>query len=147
MKKIRPETFDVVVLDPPTLTKTAYGSVDIVNDYQSLAKPAALCVSPGGVLAGSLCPPTHSSFLGKHSFGPSVHSFTHSFGQTVQSFKHSFGHPSIHSHAYLVKPSIHLVRSTQRGRWVLITEVCTCRFFIYFFFVLSSFFFRVRHLW
>lgn len=51
--KIRPETFDVVVLDPPTLTKTAYGSVDIVNDYQSLAKPAALCVSPGGVLAGS----------------------------------------------------------------------------------------------
>lgn len=48
-----PESFDVVVLDPPTLTKTAYGAVDIVNDYQSLAKPAALCVTPGGVLVAT----------------------------------------------------------------------------------------------
>ena len=49
-KPPRPETFDLVVLDPPTLTKTAYGAVDIENDYQSLAKPSALCVTPGGVL-------------------------------------------------------------------------------------------------
>ena len=59
-KKITPESFDVVVLDPPTLTKTAYGSVDIVNDYQSLAKPAALCVSPGGVLVAT----NHSAKVG-----------------------------------------------------------------------------------
>ena len=39
-----------MILDPPTLTKTAYGAVDIENDYQSLAKPSALCVTPGGVL-------------------------------------------------------------------------------------------------
>ena len=32
------------------MTKTAYGAVDIENDYQSLAKPSALCVTPGGVL-------------------------------------------------------------------------------------------------
>jgi hypothetical protein len=38
-----------------TLTKTAYGSVDIVNDYQSLAKPAALCVTPGGMGGEMLC--------------------------------------------------------------------------------------------
>jgi hypothetical protein len=35
--KILKEEFSIVVLDPPTLTKTAYGSVDIENDYQSLA--------------------------------------------------------------------------------------------------------------
>ena len=40
----------MVILDPPTLTKTAYGAVDIENDYQSLAKPCGLCVTPGGVL-------------------------------------------------------------------------------------------------
>ena len=45
-----PETFDLGILDPPTLTKTSYGAVDIENDYQSLAKPSALCVTPGGVL-------------------------------------------------------------------------------------------------
>ena len=50
VKPPRPETFDLVILDPPTLTKTAYGAVDIENDYQSLAKPSALCVTPGGVL-------------------------------------------------------------------------------------------------
>lgn len=49
-KPPRPETFDLVILDPPTLTKTSYGAVDIENDYQSLAKPSALCVTPGGVL-------------------------------------------------------------------------------------------------
>ena len=49
-KPPRPETFDLVILDPPTLTKTAYGAGDIENDYQSLAKPSALCVTPGGVL-------------------------------------------------------------------------------------------------
>ena len=49
-KPPRPETFDLVILDPPTLTKTAYGAVDIENDCQSLAKPCALCVTPGGVL-------------------------------------------------------------------------------------------------
>ena len=50
VKPPKPETFDLVILDPPTLTKTAYGAVDIENDYQSLAKPCGLCVTPGGVL-------------------------------------------------------------------------------------------------
>ena len=50
---IEPATFDMVVLDPPTLTKTKFGAVDIENDYQSLAKPSALCVKPGGVLVAT----------------------------------------------------------------------------------------------
>ena len=51
--KIEPETFDLVILDPPTLTKTRFGAVDIENDYPSLAKPSALCVKPGGVLVAT----------------------------------------------------------------------------------------------
>jgi len=50
---IEPATFDMVVLDPPTLTKTKFGAVDIENDYPSLAKPSALCVKPGGVLVAT----------------------------------------------------------------------------------------------
>jgi len=50
---VEPATFDVVVLDPPTSTKTKFGAVDIENDYQSLAKPGALCVKPGGVLVAT----------------------------------------------------------------------------------------------
>lgn len=49
-EKLAPRDFDVCVLDPPTKTKTPFGMVDIVNDYAALAKPALLCVRPGGVL-------------------------------------------------------------------------------------------------
>jgi 23S rRNA (cytosine1962-C5)-methyltransferase len=59
-KPPKPETFDLVILDPPTFTKTAYGAVDIENDYQSLAKPASLCVTPGGVLIAT----NHSAKVG-----------------------------------------------------------------------------------
>ena len=58
--KIEPETFDLVILDPPTLTKTRFGAVDIENDYPSLAKPSALCVKPGGVLLAT----NHSAAVG-----------------------------------------------------------------------------------
>lgn len=44
----KPRQFDMVILDPPTWAKSAFGAVDIVNDYQSLFKPALLCVKPGG---------------------------------------------------------------------------------------------------
>ena len=40
--------FDMVVLDPPRRAKSPFGVVDIVNDYQSLFKPAVLCTKPGG---------------------------------------------------------------------------------------------------
>jgi 23S rRNA (cytosine1962-C5)-methyltransferase len=40
--------FDIVVLDPPRRAKSPFGTVDTVNDYQSIFKPALLCTKPGG---------------------------------------------------------------------------------------------------
>lgn len=41
-------SFDVVVLDPPRWAKSAFGAVDVVNDYPSLLKPAIGCARPSG---------------------------------------------------------------------------------------------------
>ena len=38
----------MVVLDPPRLATSPFGKVDVVADYQSLIKPALLCVKDGG---------------------------------------------------------------------------------------------------
>jgi 23S rRNA (cytosine1962-C5)-methyltransferase len=47
----RPERrFDLVILDPPTFTKSRFGVCDIVRDYASLAKPSLMCVNEGGTL-------------------------------------------------------------------------------------------------
>ena len=48
--RIDPRTYDVVVLDPPRLSKSALGRVDLVSDYQTLFKPAWLSVAEGGYL-------------------------------------------------------------------------------------------------
>jgi 23S rRNA (cytosine1962-C5)-methyltransferase len=42
--------FDVVFLDPPRYAKSAFGVVDIVNDYAVLMKLALLCTAEGGTL-------------------------------------------------------------------------------------------------
>lgn len=47
-KHMGAQRFDLVVLDPPRLSKSAFGKVDLVNDYSSLFKPALLCVEDGG---------------------------------------------------------------------------------------------------
>ena len=47
-QRLRPQQFDVVVLDPPRRARSPFGTVDTVNDYQSLFKPALLCVNPSG---------------------------------------------------------------------------------------------------
>ena len=49
-RKFEPRTFDIVVLDPPRWSKSAFGAVDIVRDYPSLLKPAMLATSPSGSL-------------------------------------------------------------------------------------------------
>jgi len=41
-------TFDIVLLDPPKRAKGPFHTVDLVDDYQSLFKPALLCCSEGG---------------------------------------------------------------------------------------------------
>ena len=40
--------FDVVFMDPPRWAKSAFGTVDLVRDYQSLFKPALMATKPGG---------------------------------------------------------------------------------------------------
>ena len=60
LERVDETRFDLVILDPPTLTKTRFGAVDIENDYPSLAKPSALCVKPGGVLLAT----NHSAAVG-----------------------------------------------------------------------------------
>jgi 23S rRNA (cytosine1962-C5)-methyltransferase len=51
--KLRPRTFDLVVLDPPPWAKGRFGAVDLVRDYASLFKPAVLCAAPGGVVVAT----------------------------------------------------------------------------------------------
>ena len=48
--RLEPESFDLVLLDPPTYAKSPFGVVDLVRDYQSLLKPALGTVASGGVL-------------------------------------------------------------------------------------------------
>lgn len=48
--KLEARKFDLVFLDPPRYAKSAFGVVDLVNDYASVFKPALLCVAEGGAL-------------------------------------------------------------------------------------------------
>ncbi|GIU43195.1 class I SAM-dependent rRNA methyltransferase [Shewanella algidipiscicola] len=46
-----PQTqFDLVFLDPPRFAKSPFGTVDLINDYQSLFKPAMLATKSGGTI-------------------------------------------------------------------------------------------------
>lgn len=40
--------FDLVFLDPPAWSKSLFGTVDLVRDYQSIFKPALLITNKGG---------------------------------------------------------------------------------------------------
>jgi len=42
--------FDLVFLDPPRYAKSAFGVVDLINDYPALFKPSLLATRPGGTL-------------------------------------------------------------------------------------------------
>jgi 23S rRNA (cytosine1962-C5)-methyltransferase len=48
--KLEKHGFDLVFLDPPRFAKSAFGVVDIVNDYAALMKLALLCTNEGGTL-------------------------------------------------------------------------------------------------
>lgn len=48
--KLKAQQFDLVFLDPPRYAKSAFGNVDLVNDYQSLFKPAMLTTKDGGTI-------------------------------------------------------------------------------------------------
>ena len=48
--KLAKTTFDLVFLDPPRFVKSAFGVVDLINDYQGLFKPAMLTTKSGGTI-------------------------------------------------------------------------------------------------
>ena len=48
--KMEQRQFDLVLLDPPAWAKSAFGTVDLLRDYQSLLKPAILATASDGVL-------------------------------------------------------------------------------------------------
>lgn len=48
--RLQPRPFDLVFLDPPAWAKSAFGTVDLLRDYQSLLKPAILSTADNGVL-------------------------------------------------------------------------------------------------
>ena len=48
--KMTATQFDLVFLDPPRFAKSAFGTVDLINDYQGLFKPAMLTTKKGGTI-------------------------------------------------------------------------------------------------
>ena len=48
--RLDPKQFDLVFLDPPAWAKSAFGTVDLQRDYQSLLKPALLATAENGTL-------------------------------------------------------------------------------------------------
>lgn len=48
--RLEQRQYDLVFLDPPAWAKSAFGTVDLLRDYQSLLKPAVLATAPDGVL-------------------------------------------------------------------------------------------------
>jgi len=48
--KVGAESFGLVFLDPPRYAKSAFGVVDLVNDYGAVFKPALLATREGGTL-------------------------------------------------------------------------------------------------
>lgn len=48
--RLEQRQYDLVLLDPPAWSKSAFGTVDLLRDYQSLLKPALLTTAENGVL-------------------------------------------------------------------------------------------------
>ncbi|MFS1424307.1 class I SAM-dependent rRNA methyltransferase [Shewanella sp. 10N.286.48.B5] len=48
--KLAATQFDLVFLDPPRFAKSPFGTVDLINDYQGLFKPAMLTTKSGGTI-------------------------------------------------------------------------------------------------
>lgn len=57
-EKVERRQYDLIVLDPPRFARGAFGSIDVVNDYQSLFKPCVLSLAPGGAVLATNHVPT-----------------------------------------------------------------------------------------
>ncbi|MBL4636869.1 MAG: class I SAM-dependent methyltransferase [Kofleriaceae bacterium] len=75
----KPESFELVILDPPTRSNGPNGAVDILRDYPSLAKPCVQMVAEGGWL---LCTHHHTG-IGFDEWQSIVHRTAAKIGRTV----------------------------------------------------------------
>jgi len=57
-EKVERRQYDLIVLDPPRFARGAFGSIDVVNDYQSLFKPCILALAAGGAVLATNHVPT-----------------------------------------------------------------------------------------
>lgn len=56
--KVQPQPFELILLDPPPLSKGSFGAVNAKDDYPSLVAPCLEILSPGGTLVA--CNNLHS---------------------------------------------------------------------------------------
>jgi len=76
-------SFDLVVLDPPRWAKSAFGAVDVVNDYPSLLKPAIGCARPGGRVIAT----NHVPGVSRETFAATVRRTAEKMGRPLASLE------------------------------------------------------------
>ncbi len=81
--KLEAKTFDLVFLDPPRYAKSAFGVVDIVNDYAALMKLALACTSKGGTL---ICC-NNAAQLSREVWGDQLQRCATKAGRTIRSIE------------------------------------------------------------
>jgi len=92
--KVKPEQFDVVVLDPPTRTKSPFGGVDINRDYPSLLKPALLSTVNGGCLLAT----HHHNYRKRDEWEAELRRTIDRCSREVRSFRFLDSEPDFPSH-------------------------------------------------
>ena len=92
--KLSPESFDVVVLDPPTRTKSPFGGVDINRDYPSLLKPALMATVEGGCLVAT----HHHHFRSREEWAAELRRTIERCSREVRSFRFLDNEPDFPSH-------------------------------------------------
>ncbi len=79
-KRFSPDQFDLVLLDPPARAKGAFHTVDLVNDYQSVFKPAWLVTASGGVMLAT----NNVGTVSRKSFGEGLLRCAEKCGKPLQ---------------------------------------------------------------
>jgi 23S rRNA (cytosine1962-C5)-methyltransferase len=92
--KLSAQQFDVVVLDPPTRTKSPFGGVDINRDYPSLLKPALLATSEGGCLVAT----HHHHYRNRMDWEEEIRKTVERCSREVRSFSFLDHEPDFPSH-------------------------------------------------
>lgn len=67
-RRFAPRRFDLVLLDPPARARGPFQTVDLINDYQSVFKPAWLVTAPGGVMLAT----NNVGTVSRETFGESL---------------------------------------------------------------------------